>query len=77
MSKPAKTKQCCVGCRDDFYNGKNRLNVNECWGFSSAEMVKRKAVHINQVPPWEQEAKWLLHCFHEPGYIYVKPEVSC
>ena len=73
MTKMEKLKHC-VGCRNDFYNGKNELGVKECWSLEKTEMVWKKEVHIDQRPPWTQKAKRFLSCFHRPRHVYVKPE---
>jgi hypothetical protein len=40
--KSAKpSKQMCLGCYDDFYNGKNPMGVQECWGFKTARVVDK------------------------------------
>jgi hypothetical protein len=31
----------CSGCRDDFYNGHNSLNVKRCWNAKTGRMVTR------------------------------------
>lgn len=41
MSKPAKSKGLCVGCRENFYNGYNDIGTKECWNYKSARVVKR------------------------------------
>jgi len=75
--KPAKTKLLCVGCHCDFYNGKNDLGVEECWSYSDAEVIKKKRVSIDQRPPWNQEATWMMKCYRAPGFIFVDKHVTC
>ena len=70
LSKAEKLKMC-IGCDDDFYNAKNPLGVKECWCFQRAKVVKKKKVHINQVPPWKQKAIRVLSCRHEKHYVFV------
>jgi len=60
----------CRGCSDDYYN------VHEdkgCWSFSGSLIVLKKEVHINQVPPWDQEPIRVLNCYKKKGYVYVGP----
>jgi hypothetical protein len=38
-AKPSKNM--CLGCRDDFYNGKNPIGIQECWGFKTARVVDK------------------------------------
>lgn len=68
------TKNDCVGCHSDFYNyGGVTGDTEECWSFKNAKMIKRKKVHINQRPPWNQKATLRPSCYHAPnsGYVYV------
>ena len=67
----------CNGCRNDFYNGNNEYEIKRCWSFEGAELVMRKEVHINQVPPWNQKAKEMPACYHAAHFIYVDPERTC
>ena len=64
----------CAGCRDDFYNDKNPLGVKRCWCLERAELVLRKEVHRDQVPPWKQEPKDFLSCYNRDGYLYFHPD---
>ena len=77
MAKPRMTKVQCLGCRDDFYNDKNPYDVKECWAFKTAEMAKRKSVHMDERPPWTRKPEWRPGCYRKPGYIYVDPKVTC
>lgn len=52
------------------------MGVKECWSFAEAKMAKRKAVSVNQRPPWTQEAHWKLNCYTQSGYIYVGERVT-
>lgn len=36
------SKQMCIGCHCDFYNGKNPYNIAECWNFKDAKVVNKK-----------------------------------
>jgi hypothetical protein len=69
-------KKHCVGCRDDFYNGKNDLGVSECWSLKDAKLVMKKEVHLDQRPPWTQKAQRLPGCFRRPRHVYVAPDVT-
>lgn len=66
-------KSDCIGCRNNFYNGNNDLGVKECWSFNDAEIVSRKRVHYNLVPPWRMRPVKVPNCYHETGYAYVDP----
>ena len=74
MPKPKKSRELCSGCRDNFYNGNNDLGINECWCFEDSNVVKKKKVDINQRPPWDQGAIWVLSCCRMKGYVFVGPD---
>lgn len=69
MTKEAK-KKYCSGCYNSIYNG---ALAKECWYLESAELVMRKEVHVDQVPPWNQKPRKFLSCYHKPRYCYVSP----
>lgn len=66
-------KENCYGCYNDFYNGKNELDIKECWHLESAKLIMRKEVHINQRPPWTQNAIRKPNCYRKQGFVYVGP----
>jgi len=69
-------KSDCIGCYNNDYNyGLDR--AKECWCFETAELIWRKEVHIDQVPPWNQKAKKLPSCYKKQRYVYVKPNQTC
>jgi hypothetical protein len=67
-------KKYCSGCHDDIYNGSM---APECWSLDRAELVMKKEVHIDQVPPWNQKPKKVLSCYHKPRFVYVDPDRTC
>ena len=69
-----KRKNYCIGCRNNFYNGNNDLEVKECWSFKDAKVVWKKQVPIHQVPPWNQKAKRVFNCYHKTGYVFKDPK---
>ena len=69
-------KSRCVGCRDDFYNGKNPYGVKECWSFKTAMLVMKKRVHIDQCPPWNQKPEEVPSCYRASGFVFVSPECT-
>ena len=77
MAKPAKTKAMCSGCHNNFYNDNNPHGVKECWTYKSAKVIKRRAVHRDERPPWKGTPRWMFDCFNEPGWWYVDPKVTC
>lgn len=68
------TKRDCVGCENDFYNGKNPLGVNECWSFKDATLVKRIRIGVWQPPPYKGKPISVPSCRHERGNCLIKPE---
>jgi hypothetical protein len=69
-------KSKCSGCYCNDYNyglGGSR----ECWSLEDAKMIMRKEVSIDQIPPWNQEAKLLPSCYRRSRYVYVKPDQTC
>lgn len=76
LSKKDKLKMC-FGCRNDFYNGHNDIGVTQCWSLKNAKVVKRKRVHLDQVPPWTQKAIRVLSCYHESRYVFVGEHQTC
>ncbi len=70
-------KSLCVGCRDNFYNKNNPYNIFECWSFKDAEVVFRKKVHINNVPPWNHEPIKTLSCYSAPQFVMVNKDRTC
>lgn len=67
-------KSHCAGCHDDFYNIPGNSSTGECWSLSTAKLVFKKEVSIDQRPPWTQKAKELPDCYHRPRFVYVKPD---
>jgi hypothetical protein len=64
----------CIGCENNFYNGNNTYGVKECWSLDTATIVKKKKVHIDDVPPWTQEPIEVLSCYHQKRYVFVNPD---
>jgi hypothetical protein len=63
----------CAGCEQNYYNGNNNLGVKQCWFLPTAKRIKRKRVHIDQVPPWNQTAQMFPNCYQQKRYIFVQP----
>ena len=70
LSKVEKLRMC-NGCEENFYNGHNPYGIKECWNLKSAKVVKKKKVHIDQVPPWEQKPIKVLSCYHQKRFVFV------
>jgi hypothetical protein len=67
-------KEDCSGCDDDFYNGKNPYNVNECYKFKHHKVVTRYRLS-NNVPTNIREAYVKVRvpeCYmqHRNGFVY-------
>ena len=72
------TKNDCVGCRNDFYNtGGVTGHTHHCWAFDSADMIKRKKVHMNDVPPWKHKAILRPTCYRVSQYVFVNEDTTC
>lgn len=69
-----KSKNDCIGCKDNFYNGNNPYGVKECWCFEGAKKIKRKKVGLNDVPPWDWKPQKFLDCRREKGYVFINCE---
>jgi hypothetical protein len=70
MTIQAKLKHC-VGCRDNFYNG--RGDGQFCWLLDKAKLVKKKQVALDQRPPWNQPPVKVLDCYRKQGYVFLDP----
>jgi len=59
----------CVGCQEDFYNGKNDLGIEECWQLKDAKLVKKYKIGW-WVSPTEDgafEKVTVPNCFRQTG----------
>lgn len=56
----------CVGCHDNFYNGKNPYGVKNCWMLPDAKVVQRTSVGIRQKPPYRWKPRTTLSCHTAP-----------
>lgn len=63
----------CEGCRNNVYNH-GLGGADKCWMLEDAKLIKRKEVHIDQRPPWNQKAKLLPNCYSKQRYVYVAPD---
>ena len=70
----------CAGCRDDFYNGHNPMNVKRCWSFESADPVVRWRIGTWTKPttPGAFAEVATLSCHRGEGYHHYKelPDVA-
>ena len=67
----AISKSMCVGCRNDFYNGKNPPGVKTCWSFKGARVVERIRVGTWQSPPYKWRPHKTLNCYHCEGGVLL------
>ncbi len=65
-------KSKCLGCYNDVYNH-GLGGAKECWSFATAKIIWRKEVHIDQSPPYIQQAKRFPSCYRKRGYVYIEP----
>lgn len=80
MSKK-KSESMCRGCYNDFYNHTNMgANMKDgaprCWSWESAEVTRKKFVHVDQRPPWHGPAVTTLTCHRKQRYVAVDPKVT-
>lgn len=71
-----KSKAMCAGCYCNDYNH-GLGGAKECWNFGKAKVKLRKAVHINQVPPWKQKPAPMLDCYHKSQWVFVDGDIEC
>lgn len=66
-------KKHCNGCRDNFYNGNNPLNVKECWSLKTAQLVTRWRTGTWTMPatPGAFTEVRVPHCYHAQGYSFT------
>jgi len=78
MNKEKKKEMYCKGCRNNYYNQEGNSLDGECWSLETAEVVKRKKVHINKKPPWDDCPVFkTLDCYHEQDYVFIGPDRNC
>ena len=70
-------KEKCLGCDDNFYNGNNTYNIKQCWLLEKAELVMKKQVGMNDVPPWNHTPIEVPNCYHRRGYWFVDASRTC
>lgn len=73
----AKCKAMCVGCHNDYYNGKNELGIAECWLFKGARVVKRFKLGWWTEPRDRScfEEVTTLGCHNAPGQYALMEEL--
>lgn len=69
MSDDAKKLPLCMGCRNDFYNGKNGIGVARCWSLDTAQVVTRYRIGWWTTPtsPGAFTKVETLDCHEAPG----------
>ena len=70
-------KRHCAGCYNNHYNHAGNSTNGYCWSLPTMKVIKRKEVHINHVPPWNQAARDFPDCYRKPQYVYVGPNQTC
>lgn len=68
-------KKHCLGCEEDFYNGKNPYGITECWLLRDGVLGMRRRVRMDERPPWEAKPEKLPYCYRQKGFVFVTPEV--
>lgn len=72
QTEEAKLKYCS-GCYNDDYN-RGLGGAKQCWSLKDMIVIKRKRVHINQRPPWNQEPEILPTCYRVPQFIFARAD---
>ena len=80
MTKPIERrrkmkKQDCNGCEQNFYNGNNPYNIQECWDFPRAKIVSRIQIGHWENPPYKN--KMIIekpNCYQQKGEHYINPD---
>ena len=62
-------RQHCSGCHDDVYNH-GCGGSKECWMLSSMKLIKRREIHVDEIPPFEGKLKRIPDCYHRPRFVY-------
>lgn len=73
MSTTKCTTADCVGCRNDFYNGKNDIGVTTCGSLAKAKLKTRFELGTN-VPMNIREAYRKVSkpdCYHRSGSVFL------
>ena len=74
--KPINPERDCLGCEQDFYNGKNPYGVQQCWSVPKAKIIKVKPISIEQEYPsrYLKKVKWQKrpHCYQRKRMHYAK-----
>lgn len=63
----------CVGCREDYYNGKNERGIARCWMLDSAKPVVKYRIGIQTLPasPGAYTKVNTLSCHSGPkGFVH-------
>lgn len=69
-------KRNCAGCYNNGYS-RGLGGAKECWCLEDARVIMRKEVHVDQRPPWNQQAGPFPNCYRRRGFVYVDPERTC
>lgn len=75
MTKNEKLKHC-IGCHNDYYNGRERCGGRDCWHLSGANLVLRRRVHMDDMPPHTHKPQQFFNCRYEPGYSFHDVEIT-
>jgi hypothetical protein len=65
----------CLGCEDDFYNGKNPMGVKACWSLRTAQLATRYRLGTWTTPTTKNAFAEVLvpTCYRQKGqHFYTK-----
>lgn len=73
MNKSKLPLSSCLGCVDDFYNGKNDLGVEECRMRDDAKLDDYALIHKYALPPYTGlEFKKMPVCYRASEFVKIK-----
>jgi len=70
MENKTKKNKYCHGCYNNIYNSQEK----DCWHLGDSEIIWRKEVHIDQIPPYKQPYRRFLSCYRKQRYVYINKE---
>ena len=67
-------KKECLGCDNDFYNGKNPHGIKECWLLETAKLgvLYRIANDKPMNAKGAYQKKKLPNCYRQKGFCFLK-----
>lgn len=75
MATKEEKLQLCQGCSENYYNGNNDRDIQECWHLETAQVVKRWRIgwHVHPTSPDCFQKVTTLNCHRNSG-VYLDQE---